>query len=97
MLKKYIEKMYKVSNVLKTYENVEVIFVDNDSADDSLEIAEVLQEEFPNLQIDTAPNLYPFSWEEPVEKSFVDDHRRLFHSLRFRRLYFGRLRLEFYG
>ena len=65
---KYIEKCIR-SAMSQTYENVEVIFVDNDSADDSLEIAEVLQEEFPNLQIDTAPNLYPFSWEEPVEKA----------------------------
>ena len=49
--------------------NFEVIVVDNDSGDDSLEIVETLQDEFPNLQVDTAPNLYPFSWEEPVEKA----------------------------
>ena len=35
----------------------------------TLEIAERMLEEFPELQIDTAPNLYPFSWEEPVEKA----------------------------
>jgi len=63
---KYIEKCLR-SALSQTYDNFEVIFVDNDSGDDSLEIAEKIQEEFPELLIDTAPNLYPFSWEEPVE------------------------------
>tara|TARA_R110000824_G_scaffold7532_5_gene34136 strand:+ start:3721 stop:4455 length:735 start_codon:yes stop_codon:yes gene_type:complete len=65
---KYIEKCLR-SALSQTYDNFEVIFVDNDSGDDSLEIAERMLEEFPELQIDTAPNLYPFSWEEPVEKA----------------------------
>ena len=65
---KYIEQCVR-SAMTQTYENTEVIFVDNDSGDDSLEIVENLQDEFPNLQVDTAPNLYPFSWEEPVEKA----------------------------
>jgi len=34
---KYIEKCIR-SAMSQTYENVEVIFIDNDSADDSLEI-----------------------------------------------------------
>ena len=67
---KYIEQCVR-SAMTQTYENTEVIFVDNDSGDDSLEIVENLQDEFPNLQVDTAPNLYPFSWEEPVEKALL--------------------------
>ncbi len=51
------------------YDNVELIVVDNDSGDDSLEIVEDIHEKNPNFILDTAPNLYPFSWSEPVEKA----------------------------
>ena len=51
------------------YDNVELIVVDNDSGDDSLEIVEGIHEKNPNFILDTAPNLYPFSWSEPVDKA----------------------------
>ena len=53
----------------QTYEDLEVIFVDNESTDNSLEIAKKIQKKYPSLIIDTAPNLYKYSWEEPVEKA----------------------------
>ena len=53
----------------QTYENTEVIFVDNESTDDSYTIAKKVQESAPRLQIYTAPNLYRYSWEEPVNEA----------------------------
>jgi len=51
------------------YDNVELIVIDNDSGDDSLEIVEDIHEKNPGFVLDTAPNLYPFSWSEPVDKA----------------------------
>ena len=45
------------------YDNVELIVVDNDSGDDSLEIVEGIHEKNPNFILDTAPNLYPKLWK----------------------------------
>jgi glycosyltransferase involved in cell wall biosynthesis len=53
----------------QTYKNVEVILVDNESTDNSLEVARKLQSEFSNLIVDTAPNIYKYSYQEPVEKA----------------------------
>ena len=64
----YIEKCVR-SALAQDYDNCEVIVIDNDSGDDSLEIVEKLQEEYNNFHLDTAPNLYPFSWSEPVDKA----------------------------
>lgn len=54
----------------QTYKNIEVIFCDNESTDDSLKIANNLKNtKYPDLIIETAPNIYKYSWEEPVNKS----------------------------
>jgi glycosyltransferase involved in cell wall biosynthesis len=54
----------------QTYENLEVIFCDNESTDNSLQIAKNLKEtKYQNLIIETAPNIYRYSWEEPVNKA----------------------------
>jgi len=53
----------------QTYKNVEVILVDNESKDNSLAFARELQSEFPSLIVDTAPNIYKYSYQEPVEKA----------------------------
>ena len=58
-----------MSALNQTYENVEVIFVDNESTDNSFEIAKEIQGTHPHLIVDSAPNLYKYSWEEPVEKA----------------------------
>jgi len=63
----YIEKCVR-SALDQDYENCEVIVIDNDSGDDSYEIVEALQEKY-DFHLDTAQNLYPFSWSEPVEKA----------------------------
>ena len=57
------------SALLQTYENKEIIFVDNESTDNSLNIAKQIQSKSPQLMVYTAPNLYKYSWEEPVNKA----------------------------
>ena len=66
---KWIEKSIS-SACEQSYENIEVIFCDNESTDKSLDIARQLkQTRYPQLMVETAPNIYKYSWEEPVNKS----------------------------
>ena len=55
-----------LSALVQTHEDTEVIFVDNESTDNSLKIAKQVQSDYPKLKTFTAPNLYKFSWSEPV-------------------------------
>jgi len=57
------------SALAQTYHSTEVIFVDNESTDNSLGIAQDIQKDRPELIISTAPNLYRYSWSEPVEEA----------------------------
>lgn len=61
----WVEKSI-LSALNQKYKNLEVIFVDNESIDGSLAIAKRIQKAYPQLIISTAPNLYRYSWEEPV-------------------------------
>lgn len=66
---KWVEKAISTA-CEQTYENIEVIFCDNESTDRSLSIAKSLKEiKYHDLIIETAPNIYRYSWEEPVDKS----------------------------
>lgn len=65
---KYIKESI-LSALQQTYENKEVIFVDNESKDNSLNIAKAIKKDYPELIIETAKNIYPYSWQEPVEKA----------------------------
>ena len=68
-----------ISALEQDYKNFEVIFVDNESTDNSLSIAESVGKEYSNLIIDQAKNLYRHSWQEPVEKAlslFSGDYSR---------------------
>ena len=58
-----------ISALNQTYEETEVIFVDNESTDDSREIANKVQRENTRLIISSAPNLYKYSYQEPVEEA----------------------------
>lgn len=64
---KWIEECL-ISALTQTYENAEVIFVDNESTDESLQIAKEVKKNYPDLTISSAPNIYRYSWEEPVEE-----------------------------
>lgn len=52
------------------YSNIEIIVVDNESNDDSWNKILNLKKSNPSLIIDTAKNLYQYSWQEPVEKAW---------------------------
>jgi len=51
------------------YPNTEVIFVDNESVDRSVEVATQFKESHPDFIIGSAPNLYKYAWEEPVQEA----------------------------
>lgn len=63
---KWIEESI-MSALNQTYDNKEVIFVDNESTDNSMSIAKGIQKKYPQLIVLEAPNLYEYSWQEPVE------------------------------
>lgn len=67
---KWIDECLR-SALIQTYENMEVIFVDNESTDDSYQIAKNVQKEYPELKISSAPNIYRYSWTEPVEEALT--------------------------
>jgi len=58
------------SCINQTYQNIEIIFIDNESKDNSLQKVK----DFKNLSghdfiIDTAENIYPMCWDECIEKA----------------------------
>ena len=64
---KWIRKC--ISSALnQTYQDTEVIFVDNESKDNSLAIAKEMQAINPDLKVLTAKNIYRHSYQEPVEE-----------------------------
>ena len=57
------------SALQQTYKNKEIIFVDNESTDSSLQIALEMKKRHGELIVDTAKNIYKHSYQEPVEKA----------------------------
>lgn len=53
----------------QTHENIELIAVDNESTDNSLQLLENHTSKF-KYKYATAKNIYKHSWEEPVQKAF---------------------------
>ena len=64
---KWIEKCV-LSALNQSYEDKEVIVVDNESTDKSLEIVNKLKEKYDNLIVSSAPNIYPNCWDEARNK-----------------------------
>lgn len=66
---KYIEQCID-SIFNQTYKNLEVFCIDNESKDSSYEIIKKLKKDkYPQLIVDSAPNIYPFCWEEARDKA----------------------------
>jgi len=60
-----------VSSALgQNYPNIEVIYVDNESTDESMQIVKDKFGEEKNLIISSAENIYPDCWDEAREKGF---------------------------
>lgn len=53
------------SCIAQTYKNLEIVFVDNESTDKSLELAKPICDK-NGINVYTAPNKFKYSWEEPV-------------------------------
>lgn len=67
---KYIYECLK-SCLSQTYENTEIIVIDNESSDKSLDIINELKNQYKNKFIfDQAKNIYPRCWDECIEKAF---------------------------
>lgn len=66
---KWIEESL-VSALTQTYSDVEVIFVDNESTDRSVEIAKEVHEKYPGLILSSAKNIYPNCWDEARSEGF---------------------------
>ena len=66
---KWIEDCLR-SVLNQTYKNIEVIFVDNESSDNSMEVAIKLSHEYPDLVISSTKNIYPNCWDEPRSEGF---------------------------
>ena len=64
----YLEKCL-LSCLNQDYENYKVIFIDNESADNSLYIAESIRSNGQDFVIDTAKNIYPRCWDECLDKA----------------------------
>lgn len=59
-----------LSALTQTHENVEVICVDNESSDRSVEFLEDIKDSHPELTLSSAPNVYPHCWDEAREVGF---------------------------
>jgi len=66
---KWIEQCLR-SALDQTYKNLEVIFVDNESTDNSVEIAQKLSKEYASLILSSAENLYANCWDEARSEGF---------------------------
>lgn len=66
---KYVEKTIR-SALLQDYENYEVLAIDNESTDSTYQILLNLKNEFPNLILSSAKNIFKSSSKEPVEEGY---------------------------
>lgn len=65
----YLEECLN-SIVSQDYENIEILFVDNESTDNSLKIAKKFKNShFDKFKIGSAKNIFKYSWTEPVEEA----------------------------
>jgi glycosyltransferase involved in cell wall biosynthesis len=53
----------------QVYDNIELIAIDNESKDNSYQILKDHKSKFPYI-VEKVPNIYPHSWQEPVERAF---------------------------
>lgn len=57
-----------ISALSQTHKDLEVIFVDNESTDKSVEIVREIKKDYPELIMSSAKNIYRHSYQEPVEE-----------------------------
>jgi len=67
---KWVEQCV-LSALNQTYDNFEVIAVDNESTDNTVEILKKIKSSHPELILDSAPNIYRHCWDEPRTKGLT--------------------------
>jgi len=66
---KYLKQCLE-SCLNQTYENIQIIFIDNESKDNSLQLAhQIKQNSKKDFIIDVTENIYPRCWDECIDKS----------------------------
>tara|TARA_A100001515_G_scaffold144489_2_gene148675 strand:- start:44 stop:775 length:732 start_codon:yes stop_codon:yes gene_type:complete len=55
----------------QSYDNFEVIFVDNESSDNSVNIAETFKDKIADFKMSSAKNIFAHSWDEPVREALT--------------------------
>ena len=66
---KWVEECV-LSCLQQTYENIEVIAVDNESSDSTVDILKSIQEKYSELILSSAENIYPNCWDEARAEGF---------------------------
>tara|TARA_B100000989_G_C19532158_1_gene470699 strand:- start:8106 stop:8852 length:747 start_codon:yes stop_codon:yes gene_type:complete len=66
---KWVEECV-LSALTQNYENIEVIAVDNESTDSTVEILENIKKEYPELVLSSANNIYPNCWDEARSEGY---------------------------
>ena len=66
---KWVEECV-LSCLQQTYENIEVIAVDNESSDSTVDILKSIHERYPELILSSAENIYPNCWDEARAEGF---------------------------
>ena len=74
---KYLKQCLE-SCLNQTYENTQIIFIDNESKDNSLQLAKEIRENLKkDFIIDVAENIYPRCWDECIDKikEYIKDYK----------------------
>ena len=66
---KWVEECV-LSCLQQTYNNIEVIAVDNESSDRTVDILKSMQKRHPELTLSSAKNIYPNCWDEARAEGF---------------------------
>lgn len=66
---KWVEECV-MSCLQQTYDNIEVIAVDNESSDTTVDILKSIQKRYPELILSSAENIYPNCWDEARAEGF---------------------------
>jgi len=66
---KWVEECV-LSCLQQTYDNIEVIAVDNESVDGTVDILKSIQKKYPELILSSAENIYPNCWDEARAEGF---------------------------
>jgi glycosyltransferase involved in cell wall biosynthesis len=77
---KYVSECI-MSAIRQTYDNIQIIVVDNESTDNSVDIIESIVLMHSQVEFYRAPNLYKHSWDEPRDEALKHADGEYIHIL----------------